>query len=66
MCYSSRKDFGWGIEKKDVREPRERESKPAEYPEPRVTAEDSRLRDFINRRRVRKAVPVVDRTREKV
>jgi hypothetical protein len=67
MCYSSHKDFGWNVEKKAVREPEQyREPQPEERPEPRVQSGESRLRDYINRRRVHKAAPVVDRAHEKV
>jgi hypothetical protein len=67
MCYSSYRDFGRSVEKEDVRKPEARpEPKPEVNPEPRVQAEESRLRDFINRRKVHKAVPVADRIHEKV
>jgi hypothetical protein len=67
MCYSSYRDFGHSVEKEDVRKPEARpEPKPEVSPEPRVQAEESRLRDFINRRKVHKAVPVTDRIHEKV
>jgi hypothetical protein len=68
MCYSSHKDFGWNVEKKPVREP-ERQPEPTaeDQQEVRTPVEDSKLRDFINRRRVhRETAPVADRTHEKV
>jgi hypothetical protein len=67
MCYSSYRDFGRSAAKEDVRKPEARpEPKPEVSPEPPVQAEESRLRDFINRRKVHKAVPVTDRLHEKV
>ncbi|MCG2624889.1 hypothetical protein LVY72_23650 [Arthrobacter sp. I2-34] len=71
MCYSSYRDFGRGVQKdvgkETARKPEAHPTpKPEEHPEPRVQAEASRLRDFINRRKVHKAVPATDRMHEKV
>jgi len=71
MCYSSSKDFGRSVGKEagkgEARTPAVRpEPKPEASPGPRVAAGESRVRDFINRRKARKAVPAAGRIREKV
>lgn len=68
MCYSSREDFGWGTKKDAVRKPEGlRETTPAEHPEPRVQAEESKLWAFLARRREHQAPkPMADRIHEKI
>jgi hypothetical protein len=68
MCYSSHKDFGWNVEKKPDREPvRQPEPMPEQRPEARQPVEDSKLRDFNNRRMVhRETARVADRSRAQV
>jgi hypothetical protein len=68
MCYSSQKDFGWDTTKDAEGKPEaRRESVPAQHPEPRTESEESRLWDFLARRREYQArKPMPDRIDEKV
>jgi len=68
MCYSSSRDFGWGIRKHAAHEPEKREeTKPAEKAEPEVEAEDLEFLAFLEGRGERRVQePVADRTPEKV
>jgi hypothetical protein len=67
MCYSSSKDFGWGIRKEADRKPEARQETPPDRPEPHVTAQDFKFWAFpIRRKTPETREPVVDRTRERV
>ena len=67
MCYSSSKDFGWGIRKDADREPEARKETPQDRPEPHVTAQDFRFWAFPHRLKTTTAQEsVADRTHERV
>jgi hypothetical protein len=82
MCYSSRADFGWDTRKDTGRKPeahperapQEAAGKPAppDHPEPRTSADDTRLWAFLARRKeprrgeVQAPAPLHDRIGEKV
>lgn len=67
MCYSSSKDFGWGIRKETDRKPEAKQEEPQVRPEPHVTAQDVKFWAFPLRRKT-PAVhePATDRARERV
>lgn len=67
MCYSSSKDFGWGIRKEADRKPEAKQEDTRVEPEPRVTAEDFKFWAFPLRWKtpaVQK--PATDRASERV
>lgn len=67
MCYSSSKDFGWGIKKEATREPEARQQTPPDRSEPTFTARDFTFWAFPRRRKNREAgEPAAERTRERV
>ncbi len=66
MCYSSSKDFGWGIRKEAGREPEAKQDKPPVRPEPHVTAQDFKFWAFPRRKTPATKGPTADRTPERV
>jgi hypothetical protein len=67
MCYSSSKDFGWGIKKEADRQPEAKQETPAETPEKRVRAQDNTFWAFPNWRRTpAPRTPAAERSKEKV
>ena len=67
MCYSSSKDFGWGIRKEADREPEAKQENPRVDPEPHVTAQDSKFWAFPLRRKTPAVQePTTDRAPERV
>jgi hypothetical protein len=67
MCYSSRKDFGWSIEKESARtaEPA-REPKPQQHPRARTPDADPAPRDLARRHPAPRAPKPSDRIPETV
>ncbi|CAN7521452.1 hypothetical protein [Pseudarthrobacter oxydans] len=53
MCYSSSKDFGWGIRKESDSKPEAKHEAPAETPEKPVKAQDFTFWAFPNWRKTR-------------
>lgn len=53
MCYSSSKDFGWGIRKEAESKPEAKHEAPAETPEKPVKAQDFTFWAFPNWRKTR-------------
>lgn len=51
MCYSSSKDFGWGIRKEADRQPEAKQETPVETPEKPVKAQDYTFWAFPSWRR---------------
>jgi hypothetical protein len=67
MCYSSSKDFGWGIKKDATREPEARQQTPPDRTEPHFTAKDFTFWAFPRRRKTLEAEePAAERTSERV
>ncbi|GAA1778440.1 hypothetical protein GCM10009712_27510 [Pseudarthrobacter sulfonivorans] len=67
MCYSSSKDFGWGIKKDATREPEARQQTPPDRTEPHFTAQDFSFWTFPRRRKTHEAEePAGERTSERV
>jgi hypothetical protein len=67
MCYSSSKDFGWGIKKDATREPEARQQTAPDRTEPRYTARDFTFWAFPRRRKTSEAEePAAERTSERV
>jgi hypothetical protein len=67
MCYSSSKDFGWGIKKEATREPEARQQTPPDRTEPHFTAQDFTFWAFPRRRKTHEAEePAAERTSERV
>lgn len=75
MCYSSSKDFGWGIRKEAGRKPETKQETPVETPvvtpvetpEPRVKAQDFTFWAFPKWRRMPSPrTPSGERSKERV
>ncbi len=66
MCYSSSKDFGWGIRKEADRKPEAKQETPAEAPEQPVKAQDFTFWAFPNWRKTpARGTPSSERSRER-
>ena len=67
MCYSSSKDFGWGIRKESDSKPEAKHEAPAETPEKPVKAQDFTFWAFPGWRKTRTpGTPSAERSKEKV
>jgi hypothetical protein len=67
MCYSSSKDFGWGIRKETDRKPEAQQEAPAETPEKPVKAQDFTFWAFPNWRKApAPGSPSAERNKERV
>lgn len=67
MCYSSSKDFGWGIRKESRREPDATQDKQPARPEPDLTEREFTFWAFAPRRKAPTVQePAADRTPERV
>jgi hypothetical protein len=67
MCYSSSKDFGWGIRKETEHRPEARQETPVETPEKPVKAQDFTFWAFPRRRRTpAPQTPSAERSKERV
>lgn len=67
MCYSSSKDFGWGIKKETERQPEAKQETPAETREEQVKGQDYTFWAFPNWRRTpRPRTPSAEQSKERV
>ena len=67
MCYSSSKDFGWGIRKETQREPEAKQEKQPARSEPDLTEPEFKFWAFAPRRKAPTVQePAADPTFEKV
>jgi hypothetical protein len=67
MCYSSSKDFGWGIRKETEREPETKQDTQPARSEPDLTEPEFKFWAFVPRRKAPTVQePAADRSFEKV
>jgi hypothetical protein len=67
MCYSSSKDFGYGVRKEADRQPEAKQETPVETPEKPVKAQDFTFWAFPNWRRTpAPRTPSGERSKERV
>ncbi len=67
MCYSSSKDFGWGIRKEAESKPEAKHEAPVETPEKPVKAQDFTFWAFPGWRKTRTpGTPSAERSKERV